>query len=82
MAMADPTRSPPLGPLPVSLYYSSHSHESNDRNSRRRFLRRGYFGDAAQIGTQYRDQRQGERRGGGGTLMISRPPAGFVNFMI
>ena len=37
----------------------------------------------AQIGTQYRDRRrQGERLGGGGTLMISRPPAGFVNFMI
>ena len=47
--MANPpsrSRSSALRPPSVPLLCSSHSHESNDRNSRRRFLRRGYFGDA------------------------------------
>ena len=55
-----PPSLPPSPPLPSQCPSTPvrHSHESNDRNSRRRFLRRGYFGDAAQIGTQYRQRRE------------------------
>ena len=84
MAMADPTRSPPSAPSQCpSTTPVIPMRAMTEIRDVVFFVAVILATQLAQIGTQYRDRRrQGERLGGGGTLMISRPPAGFVNFMI